>query len=88
MATYSHFYKLPVYKVCRAFRKKISSTAKKHFSQVRRLPFKSTDIKLKPVDNSQHSGGIWKVSLPGKYSVLPAVEKFAGRDPGAHDHGL
>src|SRR6266487_5798544 len=31
MATYNHFYELPVYKVCRSFRKKISSIAKKHF---------------------------------------------------------
>ena len=31
MATYNHFYEMPVYKVCRAFRKKISSTAKKFF---------------------------------------------------------
>ncbi len=31
MATYNHFFELPVYKVCRLFRKKISSIAKKHF---------------------------------------------------------
>jgi len=31
MATYNHFYELPVYKVCRAFRKKVSSIAKKYF---------------------------------------------------------
>src|SRR5438046_1609146 len=31
MATYNHFYELPVYKTCRAFRKKISSIAKKNF---------------------------------------------------------
>ena len=31
MATYNHFYELPVYKACRAFRKKISAIAKKFF---------------------------------------------------------
>ena len=31
MATYNHFYELPVYKMCRSFRKKISSIAKKYF---------------------------------------------------------
>ena len=31
MATYNHFYELPVYKVCRLFRKKISSIVKKYF---------------------------------------------------------
>jgi four helix bundle protein len=31
MATYNHFYDLPVYKTCRAFRKKISVIVKKHF---------------------------------------------------------
>lgn len=31
MATYNHFYELPVYKPCRAFRKKISSVARKSF---------------------------------------------------------
>ena len=31
MATYNHFYELPVYKACRAFRTKISSTARKRF---------------------------------------------------------
>lgn len=31
MATYNHFYELPVYKACRAFRKKISSIVKKSF---------------------------------------------------------
>jgi four helix bundle protein len=31
VATYNHYYELPVYKVCRVFRKKISSIARKHF---------------------------------------------------------
>ena len=31
MATYNHFYDLPVYKTCRAFRKMISSVVTKHF---------------------------------------------------------
>lgn len=31
MATYNHFYDLPVYKICRAFRKKIAVIVKKHF---------------------------------------------------------
>lgn len=31
MATYNHFYDLPVYKTCRLFRKKISGIAKKNF---------------------------------------------------------
>ncbi|MGG9962091.1 four helix bundle protein [Ferruginibacter sp. SUN106] len=31
MATYNHFYDLPAYKICRAFRKKVSALAKKHF---------------------------------------------------------
>ena len=31
MATYNHFYELPVYKACRTFRKKISLIAKKFF---------------------------------------------------------
>ena len=31
MATYNHFYDLPVYKTCRAFRKKISVVVKKSF---------------------------------------------------------
>ena len=31
MATYNHYYELPVYKACRAFRKKISVIAGKYF---------------------------------------------------------
>lgn len=31
MATYNHFYELPVYKMCRAFRRKISLIVKKAF---------------------------------------------------------
>jgi four helix bundle protein len=31
MATFTHFYDLPVYKTCRIFRKKISLTVKEHF---------------------------------------------------------
>jgi four helix bundle protein len=31
VATYNHFYDLPVYKTCRIFRKKISLLVKKHF---------------------------------------------------------
>ena len=31
MATYNHYYELPVYKSCRAFRKKISALARKYF---------------------------------------------------------
>ena len=40
MATYKHFYELPVYKCCRSFRKKISEIARKHFP-------KSEDFLLK-----------------------------------------
>ena len=31
MRTYNHFYDLPVYKTCRAFRKQISLIARKYF---------------------------------------------------------
>lgn len=31
MATYNHFYDLPVYKICRTFRKTISLTVRKYF---------------------------------------------------------
>ena len=31
MPTYNHFYDLPVYKICRAFRKKISMLTRKYF---------------------------------------------------------
>jgi four helix bundle protein len=31
MATYNHFYELPVYKTCRAFRKKVSVIARNNF---------------------------------------------------------
>ena len=31
MANYYHFYELPVYKKCRAFRKKVSAIVKEHF---------------------------------------------------------
>lgn len=31
MATYKHFYELPVYKCCRDFRKKVAEIARKHF---------------------------------------------------------
>jgi hypothetical protein len=33
VATYSHFYDLPVYKTCRIFRKKISTIAGKFFPE-------------------------------------------------------
>lgn len=49
MATYNHFYDLPVYKTCRAFRKKISSIVNKHFP-------KSEDFHLKAqIMNSSRS---------------------------------
>jgi four helix bundle protein len=49
MATYNHFYELPVYKTCRDFRRKISSVAKKYFP-------KSEDYHLKAqVINSSRS---------------------------------
>ncbi len=31
MPTYNHFYDLPVYKACRAFRKKVSSVVRKNY---------------------------------------------------------
>ena|SRR6266478_1866520 len=48
MPTYNHFYDLPVYKTCRAFRKKISFTVKKYFP-------KSEDYHLKnqTIDSSR-----------------------------------
>src|SRR5215813_10974699 len=33
MPSYNHFYDLPVYKTCRAFRQKISAIVKEHFPQ-------------------------------------------------------
>jgi four helix bundle protein len=41
MATYNHFYDLPVYKVCRSFRKKVSLIAKKHFPKSEEYLLKS-----------------------------------------------
>src|SRR5215471_8640095 len=41
MATYNHFYELPVYKVCRAFRKKISLFVKKYFPKSEEYHLKS-----------------------------------------------
>ena len=40
MASYNHYYELPVYKTCRAFRKKVSDVVKKHL-------LKSEDFNLK-----------------------------------------
>jgi four helix bundle protein len=34
VATYNHFYELPVYKTCRAFRKKISAVVRKYFPKL------------------------------------------------------
>ena len=34
MATYNHFYELPVYKTCRAFRKKVSVIARNSFPKI------------------------------------------------------
>jgi four helix bundle protein len=41
MATYNHFYDLPVYKLCRAFRKKISSIASKRLPKIEDYNLKS-----------------------------------------------
>ena len=34
MANYNHYYELPVYKSCRAFRKKISALTRKYFPKI------------------------------------------------------
>jgi four helix bundle protein len=44
MATYNHFYDLPVYKICRAFRKKISSIAEKYFPKSEQYLLKSQTL--------------------------------------------
>lgn len=41
MATYNHFYELPVYKVCRSSRKKISGVVKKHFPKTEEYHLKA-----------------------------------------------
>jgi four helix bundle protein len=41
MATYNHFYDLPVYKTCRAFRKKISGIVKKAFPKTEEYHLKA-----------------------------------------------
>ena len=46
MATYKHFYELPVYKACRAFRKKVTLIVKKH------LP-KSEELKAQILESSR-----------------------------------
>jgi four helix bundle protein len=41
VATYNYFYELPVYKTCRAFRKKISVVARKYFPKLEDYHLKS-----------------------------------------------
>ena len=41
MANYNHYYELPVYKTCRAFRKKISALARKYFPKSEEYLLKS-----------------------------------------------
>jgi four helix bundle protein len=48
VATYSHFYDLPVYKICRAFRKKISAIAGKYFPK-----FEDYHLKSQLLDSSR-----------------------------------
>jgi four helix bundle protein len=48
MATYNHFYELPVYKTCRLFRKKISGIVKKYFPKSEEY-----HLKTQVLDSSQ-----------------------------------
>lgn len=48
MATYNHYYELPVYKVCREFRKKISSAVSKNFPK-----FEEYHLKAQVLDSSR-----------------------------------
>ena len=48
MATYNHFYELPVYKICRVFRKKISATVRKFFPKSEEY-----HLKLQVLDSSR-----------------------------------
>ena len=41
MATYNHFYELPVYKICRSYRKEISSIVRKFFPKEEEYRLKS-----------------------------------------------
>lgn len=41
MPNYNHFYDLPVYKTCRAFRKQISSIARKYFPKSEKYHLKA-----------------------------------------------
>jgi len=41
VATYNHYYELPVYKSCRVFRKKISALARKYFPKTEEFLLKS-----------------------------------------------
>jgi four helix bundle protein len=41
MPTYNYFYELPVYKICRAFRKRILAVVKKHFPTSERFLLKA-----------------------------------------------
>ena len=44
MPTYNHFYELPVYKICRAFRKKVSTIARKYFPKSEEYLLKSQTL--------------------------------------------
>ncbi len=48
MATYNHFYDLPVYKICRVFRKKISAISGKYFPK-----FEDYHLKSQVLDSSR-----------------------------------
>jgi hypothetical protein len=80
VATYHYFFDLPVYKTCRAFRKKISTIARKFFPKPDDFHLKaqvvdsSRSVTVNIVEGLER---FWKVSSPGEYSVLQAIKRFA-----------
>jgi hypothetical protein len=75
MPTYNHFYDLPVYKTCRAFRKQVSSIAREYFPKSEEYHLKAQV--LDSVDQlrliSQKALGVFTIRKISSFAGTPEV---------------
>ena len=72
MATYNHFYELPVYKKCRVFKQKISAIVKIHFPKEERFLLTAQTLDAARSITANIAEGFGRYHYQENISILPA----------------
>ncbi len=88
MATYNHFYDLPVYKLCRIFRKEISLIVKKHFPKTETYHLSAQILDSSRSITANIAEGFGRFHYQGNIQFCRQSRGFINRNDGTYNYSL